>query len=204
MGPSFCTLEEAWGDQIEEKSPITRVESVIDPVQKEKSFENLTPQINFNTPFKKGDNSSIVKQCDICNLVLEQLKHCPDCLNKFRKMLIPALKNENKEEKKNNDTKLKINKKNRKNVEKKKVIEESDDEESDDDTDNEETSSDLTKKSTNSNTERIIIYVLIFILIILLIFEIYMSFRRKTSITSSNSYMPVNPYYGQTAGMFHL
>ena len=52
MPTSFCTLEEAWGDDIQEQSPISRVESIIEPVSSEKAFENLSPKINFNSPFQ--------------------------------------------------------------------------------------------------------------------------------------------------------
>jgi protein-arginine kinase activator protein McsA len=194
MPTSFCTLEEAWGTDIKEQSPISRVESVIDPVSSEKEYGNLTPNINFNSPFEKTNKSEpIVKQCDICSLVLEQLKNCPDCLDKFRKMLLPAYNETNKQQK---------NKIPQKQVKKEKIpekiIDNSDDYESDDEIPT------MNIENNTLSTDRIIIYILIGIIIVLLIFELYMSFNRKSSVSLPQPQMIQQPYYGNSSNMLHL
>ena len=215
MPTSFCTLEEAWGEDIQEKSPISRVESIIEPVSKEREFPNLSPQINFNSPYSNNkdnnENESIVKQCDICSLVLEQLKGCPDCLNKFRKMLLPAY---------NTNTKQKSQQKNRKVLKKNRIIEGPTerpserpserplDQYSDNESDIYESDEEIPTRSRKNNlsTDRIIIYILIGIIIVLLVFELYMSFNRKPF-----RQQPIIPpqlqhpnYYGSSSNMLHL
>lgn len=198
MPTSFCTLEEAWGDDIQEQSPISRVESVIDPVSSEKAFENLSPKINFNSPFKTEETESIVKQCDICNLVLEQLKGCPDCLDKFRKMLLPSYKNTKSTTKSPKNTEIPENNTSNKvsSQTKKPQKDLSDSEyESDDEIPTQK------KNYNNLSTDRIIIYVLIGIIVILLVFELYMSFNRKPQFRQPQI---MQPYYGSSSNMMHL
>lgn len=202
MPSTFCTLEEAWGDQIEEKSPISRVESLIEPVSKEKQFDSLTPQINLKTPFGKiNDDSPIVQQCDICNLVLEQLKGCPDCLEKFRKVLLPVMeKNEKKNKTSKTESVIKKNK-TKKNKPVEKEIQSDTDDESEEEEETEDVIISKSNKSDGSKTDKIIIYILIGIIVVLLIFEIYMSFNRKTVYKST----PImQPYYGSSSGVMNL
>jgi len=189
MPTSFCTLEEAWGDDIQEQSPISRVESLIEPVSSEKAFENLSPKINFNSPFKTKETESIVKQCDICTLVLEQLKGCPDCLDKFRKMLLPSYKNTKSPKNTNSPKKV--------NVQTEKPVKES----SDDEYESDDEIPTQKKNYNNLSTDRIIIYILIGIIIVLLVFELYMSFNRKAPFRQPQI---MQPYYGSSSNMMHL
>ena len=211
MPTSFCTLEEAWGEDIQEKSPISRVESLIEPVSKEREFTNLSPKINFNSPYgdkDNKDNESIVKQCDICSLVLEQLKGCPHCLDKFRKMLLPAY---------NTNTKHKSEQKNKKTLKKNRIIEGPSerpsekplDQYSDNESDIYESDEEIPTRNRKNNlsTDRIIIYILIGIIVVLLVFELYMSFNRKQPFRQQ----PIIPpqlqqpnYYGSSSNMLHL
>ena len=193
MPTSFCSLEEAWGEDYEDKTPIERVDSLIEPVSAEKNYKDLTPHITRNKTFENEDDQ-LVQQCDICNLVLEQLKSCPDCLNKFRQLILVNHK-DNSENTENERHHREILKKPSKNIEE-------DFYDSGSDIDGEEADSENSSKNNNKlSTDRIIIYVLIGLIILLLVFELFMSFNRRPP-TIPQYAPPI--FYGGSSNLLHL